>query len=104
MPNVELVYSSDCPNVPHAREQLRLALAQTGLPQSWQEYSVDAPDAPEYVRSCGSPTILVDGVDVDSTPSANGTCCRVYSGSERRGAPRLRDIVAALQSKVNGSP
>lgn len=99
MPKVELLFSSDCPNVSRAREQLRRALEQAALPLMWQEHCVDAPDAPEHVRAYGSPTILVDGVDVDSQRDAGGTCCRVYSGSDLSGAPSLQTLLSALQAK-----
>ncbi len=58
------------------------------------------PEAPAYVRSCGSPTILVDGRDETPplTTAANG-CCRLYAAGveELRGAPAANVITAVLQ-------
>lgn len=98
MPTVELLYLPDCPNAPAAREQLRRALHAAGLPSAWTEHDLTAPEAPERVRAYGSPTILVDGRDVTGAPPAGGSACRLYPGSEIRGAPGVEAIVSALRA------
>ena len=96
---VELVYDLDCPNVTAARAALLQAFAQAGLPASWTEWNRKSPDSPESVRAYGSPTILVDGVDVAAAePGAGADYCRVYVDGENRfrGVPPVEGIVAAL--------
>lgn len=99
MATVELLYFPDCPHIAAAREQLHRALVVCKLPEVWTEVDVTAPGATERVRRYGSPTILVDGVDVVGATAVEGAACRVYVGSDLKGAPPLQAIVAALQRR-----
>lgn len=90
VPRVELLFFPGCPHVDAARAQLRAALEAVGLPAEWSE-SDDA-------RGYGSPSILVDGVDVLGALPGAGTSCRLYRGTELPGAPSLAAIVRALSS------
>jgi mercuric ion transport protein len=56
---------------------------------------VTAPSTPPHLRGWGSPTILIDGVDV-AGGSPSEACCRLYPTSKERGAPPLALIEAAL--------
>ncbi len=98
MSRVELVYDQTCPNVEAAREEIRSALAATGLSGEWVEWDREADDSPDQVRSYGSPTVLVDGVDVSGAGSeADANCCRVYVTEDGFGrAPSARKIQQAL--------
>jgi hypothetical protein len=104
-PAVDLVFGAECPNVEYARALLRTALVAVGLPAEWREWERDGADTPAHLRGLGSPTILVNGIDVsgaeetdDSAERAN--CCRVYYVDGRlRGVPAL-DAVAAGLSRV----
>ena len=96
---VELITDADCQNVEAAREQLRQAFAAVGEVPSWDEWDREADDAPEYARSYGSPTVLVNGRDVvGEATESDGNCCRVYEGANGRfqGVPAVEKIVAAL--------
>lgn len=96
---VELIYDADCPRIGEARTALLAAFAQRGLPAVWSEWNRRDPEAPAYTRSCGSPTVLVNGYDIDG-PGASRTaeCCRLYEteGAGLRGAPPVELIAAAL--------
>lgn len=63
---IELVFHQGCPNVEAARGLLARALTEAGLPSIWREWRTDADDTPVERRGLGSPTILIDGVDVAS--------------------------------------
>jgi alkylmercury lyase len=102
MPTIELIYSNDCPNVTAAREVLQSALREAGLPQSWSEHSLEDERIPPRLRSCGSPSILIDGVDVAqlrASPS-DGANCRVYldSAGKPSGAPDVATVLRALRA------
>ena len=60
MPRVELIYDIECPNVQNTRKALLRGFAQAGLQPAWMEWDRKSPDSPSYVRSYGSPTVLVD--------------------------------------------
>ena len=103
MPIVELVAFDGCPNRDRARANLQAALAETGHPSVWHELDASGPDVSDYARGWGSPTILVDGVDVAGASALPGglASCRLYGSAGDRGAPSVAMILAALRS---GSP
>jgi hypothetical protein len=93
---VQLLYFPDCPNVASARSALREALGRLADPPPVAEVDVTNPTSPAHLRSWGSPTILVDGVDVAGEQPTE-SCCRLYREGERRGAPSVILIEAALE-------
>lgn len=99
---VELVYDRDCPNAAEARRNLALAMQAAGLRAQWKEWERTSSDAPLYARSLGSPTVLVDGVDVSGDPPGQGPCCRIYrttEGGQPSGVPPVEMIVARLNAR-----
>lgn len=103
MPTVELIYDSDCPNVPRARENLLRAFSQEGLAPHWQEWDRADKDAPRYVHAWGSPTVLVNGKDVAGLDATDAACCRIYTNGqgEKQGVPPVTLIAAALTTTAN---
>lgn len=93
MPTVDFVYDSECPNVKAARANLMRAFSRAGISARWKEHQIGSPESPVHVRGFGSPTILVDGVDVGGLATGAEDCCRVYESS---GAPSVESIAAAL--------
>ena len=102
MPNVELIYDRDCPNVAEVRAHLLKAFAGLGQTPRWTEHLIGDPDAPEYARGFGSPTILVDARDVAGAAPAGETCCRLYSNDSGglSPVPPISQIAAALAAAV----
>ena len=99
---IQLVYSPDCPNVAAARDALNRALASFPDPPPVMEVDVTEPAAPAHLRAWGSPTILVDGIDVagEDAPAdeAVAPCCRIYQKvGDFRGAPLVVQILFALE-------
>jgi mercuric ion transport protein len=89
---IQLLYFEGCPNLAPAREALREALAAEQIDDGVDEIDVEAPDAPEWARGWGSPTILVDGKDLTGATRATGAACRLYKG----GTPSVDEIRARL--------
>jgi len=82
---VELVYDKDCPNVAATRTNLLRAFAEAGVSAKWTEWEASCPETPARLRGFGSPTVLVEGMDVAGAQPVEGlTSCRLY---ERRGVP-----------------
>jgi mercuric ion transport protein len=108
-PRIDLVFDNDCPNVEDARALLRRALGAAGLALMWQEWERDAAETPAALRGLGSPTILVDGVDVSGaeapvSPSERANCCRVYeNGGRLRGIPAAETVATALSRRRTGT-
>jgi mercuric ion transport protein len=97
---VELIYDRDCPNVADARRNLMRAMQVVGAPVRWTEWERSSPDSCEYVRGFGSPTVLIDGVDMAGDSPGRSPCCRIYqasSGGRRSGVPPVEMIAAGLR-------
>lgn len=99
MPIIDFIFDDDCPNIIAAREQLRSACANLGIPPQWNEWNRTAPNTPEHLQGFGSPTILVNGKDIAGlSPTGIAACCRIYpsSAGTSSGIPSLEMISAAL--------
>lgn len=96
---IELLHVVDCPNTGIAEANARAALDALGLGTVLVELvtirtETEATDAPFG----GSPTILVDGVDLFPTVPVRALACRVYATeSGFAGAPTRAQIEAALR-------
>ena len=99
--HVELLYWDGCPSHPQALAELRAAMGELGLdPAAVHVREIDTEDAAEAERFTGSPTIRVDGVDVQETDQPTGLTCRVYHRRDGRVSPvpdpdDLRDALRA---------
>ena len=101
--DITLLYFDDCPNWRIAEERLA-AIAAERADLTVTRHLVDTLEEAERVGFHGSPSILVDGVDVFAEPGAGvGLSCRVYRTPEGlAGAPTLEQLRAALAG-VGGS-
>ncbi len=98
---IELITDTDCPNVEATRAVLREALDAVGLPRDWTEWDRESDSSPPHSRRYGSPTVLVNGIDVSGeSETADGNCCRIYQdeAGHFRGVPSRESVVEALQS------
>ena len=98
-PEITLVYDADCPNLPAARGALRKALEHEGLEPQWVEYDRAAPGTLALLLRFGSPTILVEGVDVggEAGHAAAAASCRAYRGERGlSGVPSAESIAVAI--------
>jgi hypothetical protein len=88
-PTVELPYWEGCPSHPQALADLRAAMADLGLdPGSVLVREVDTDARAEDERFVGSPTIRIDGVDIqDPGEEPVALTCRVYHRRDGRISP-----------------
>jgi len=95
--DITLLYFDDCPNWRVADERLA-AIAAERADLKVTRHLVDTLEEAERVGFHGSPSILVDGVDVFAEPDAGvGLSCRVYRTPDgRAGAPTVEQLRAAL--------
>ncbi len=77
---IELLYWEGCPSYPEARELLEQVLAERGIEAEIEMREVTTDEEAEALRFPGSPTIRVDGRDID--PAGAGArpalTCRIY--------------------------
>jgi len=101
---IEILFFAGCPHIELATARAREAIDASKVPAEIALIEVtDAADAIAR-RFLGSPSVRVDGADVDPSAferSDFGLQCRVYSTGERfDGAPPAAWITAALQDRA----
>lgn len=101
MSRVQVLYFDGCPNHEALVPRVRRLLGEAGLSGDIELLRVADPATAERERFLGSPTVRVDGRDVE--PGAHersdfGLKCRLYATSEGlRGTPPDEWIVAGLR-------
>jgi hypothetical protein len=89
-PKIVFLYWEGCPSHPDARRLLDEVLAEKGLAVEVEEIEVLTDEDAVRLRFPGSPTIQVNGVDVDPEGAAlMGTAltCRLYRLEDGRPSP-----------------
>ena len=98
---VEILYFPGCPNHAPAVTRVREVLVQEGADAAISEVEIHDADAAQNVGFLGSPTIRINGRDVEpgaGSVAAFGMSCRTYvSGGQRAGIPPQEWIRAAVQ-------
>ena len=101
MPEVELLWFADCPNHPAARQMLEEVIAEIAPGTPICDVDATDPETAVRLRFAGSPTIRIDGRDIDPTYVDHEDYtprCRLYRTSEGlRGLPDRRWIEDALR-------
>ncbi|RUL84391.1 DF family (seleno)protein [Tautonia sociabilis] len=94
---VEVLYFEGCPNHAPALQLAREVVSELGLDATVEEVEVKTPEDVVERRFLGSPTVLVDGVDIEPRARERtdfAFACRTYDG---RGVPPRELIAGALQ-------
>lgn len=101
---VEILTFEGCPNAGATHELVRQALHLEAVDAVVDHIEVDSVEAAQRVRFLGSPSVRVDGQDVE--PSANhragyGLACRTYnSGAGALGTPSIEMIRTAIHRRA----
>lgn len=93
--HVELIYFEGCPHAADARRRLREACDSLGVKPEWTEWESSRVTTPSHLRHYASPTILVDGRDVEGKPHTSGAGCAVGGG------PSLEVLRRALMGTLS---
>ncbi len=103
MKTIEVLVFEGCPNVKSTIERARKAIVSTGIAADLRVVLVHGETEAMRHSFLGSPTVRVDGVDVDASAHERtdyGLQCRVYALDDRlTGAPPITWIEAALQGR-----
>jgi hypothetical protein len=109
-PHVELLWWEGCPSTERALTELRATLAALGLPEDVAMREIRTDDEAHAVSFTGSPTILIDGVELmtalgrGAADEPAGLNCRVYRRRDGRVSPTpdpqdLRDALTATHER-----
>ena len=82
-PTIELLYFDGCPSHERLLPTVEQLAAHNGAQLELRR--VETPEAAEHERFLGSPTVRVNGVDVDPTAAERndfGLKCRLYRSAE----------------------
>ena len=95
---VQLLTFPDCPNATAARELVRRVLRSSYPGARIEEVDTSAPEIQDRLRGWASPTILVDGEDIEGQSSPGGSSCRLYrdAAGHRSAVPPEPVLRAAL--------
>lgn len=99
---VELLYFDGCPSYRKLLPELEAMLEREGLDGSLELRRVETPEDAERERFLGSPTVRVDGKDIEPDASARqdfGLKCRLYMTDDVSGIPPKRWIADALRRR-----
>lgn len=109
MQNIDVLIFDGCPNVDATLQRVREALDAAGKRDAVvRVLRVEDEEAAKRERFLGSPSVRVDGVDVEPAARVRtdfGLQCRVYAVDERLdGAPSVEWIGAALRGEHAPAP
>lgn len=102
---IEILYFEGCPNHRQAIERVQAVLEETGVAAAVSEVKIADPAAAQAVGFLGSPTIRVNGLDVE--PAARsarhfGMMCRIYMvNGQPEGLPSREMLREALLGQAN---
>jgi hypothetical protein len=96
---IQVLYFEGCPNHAPTVALVKQVVATLGMEVQIEEVEVASPEEAVFKRFLGSPSVLVNGVDID--PQARqrtdyGLSYRIYSGLS--GLPSEDLLIAALLS------
>lgn len=104
---MEFLWWRECPSWERALDMLREQMDAAGLdPDSIEAREIDTEEAAEREEFVGSPTIRVDGRDVQPPPEDDlaGLVCRVYRRRDGRASPlpdagEVREVLRAAAAR-----
>lgn len=95
---IDFYYWADCPSHAEALARLREVMAEQGLRDEVHIIEVHSDEEAQALRFPGSPTIRVDGTDIDPAGAAQqdfSLTCRVYRRADGRVTPLPpRELIA----------
>ena len=105
---IEILYFTGCPNHQPAVNRVRAVLAREGAIADITEVEVDSPAAAQQLHFLGSPTIRINGLDIEPaarTSQSIGWSCRTYlHQGKQAGLPPEEWIQAAIREATKRAP
>ena len=110
--HIEVLYFDGCPNHTALIAQLRRLMREAGVDEHVRVHRVESPEAARRERFLGSPTLRIDGADVEPGASRRtdfGLKCRLFAtAAGLRGIPAddwvLTALTAGARAGRGGAP
>ena len=95
--DIRLLVLGDCPNGALARLRIDEAITISGVDATVDHLIISDPEHAVALGMRGSPTILINGRDVDQSDAGPSISCRLYRGpGDDNGLPAVATLVEAL--------
>jgi len=94
---IDVLYFAGCPNHKPTVERVRQVINRLGVAAELREVELTQDDDPAAMKFLGSPTVLIDGRDIDPSQRAGagyGFGCRTFGGT---GIPPVEMIEQAVR-------
>ena len=104
---VSFLYYEECPSHDLALERLREVMAEESVPNDVEVVKIESEEQAHELRFVGSPTIRVDGRDIDPPSDPRyALTCRAYRLEDNRISPLpSKDMIRrALRSPAKSRP
>ena len=98
---IDILYFAGCPSYRRTVERIQNLLREENVAGQIRCIEISDLERPDS-RFLGSPTVLVNGVDIESRGRADarfGMCCRIYDGEA---VPSIDLVRRALRSAPTG--
>lgn len=102
---VEVFYFRGCPNHQPTVDRVRQVLADEQIPVPVFEVEVTDETTGRAVQFLGSPTVRINGVDIEPAALAGtggGLCCRTYLENGKRSAMPSEDLIRRALTAPDG--
>ena len=93
---IEVLYTPGCPNHKPVVERIRKLLRSESLDAAVQEIAITEERVASAMEFPGSPTVRVNGRDVEEGGEQPALACRLYAGGE--GMPSEESLRRALRA------
>ena len=101
---IELLYFDGCPSWERAWSELGRAIVATGVDATVRLHDIAGLDPSDLSGFAGSPTLRVDGRDLEGYDGPALNACRRYEGNEGRGWPTAALLRERLSAAADGGP
>jgi hypothetical protein len=99
--NIELYYFEGCPTYKEAAENLRKALDELDIKEDFKMIEVVNPQDAISKKFLGSPSIRINGIDLENKDGAYIFGCRIYTIEGKiSGTPTRNHIISRLKSLI----
>lgn len=101
---IELYYFDGCPTYKPAISNLKTALQEQNINSKIEIIRVESPEHAQELKFQGSPSIVIDGIDLEGKNDPASFGCRLYEiDGEPTGIPTTQYITEKLYARIKSN-